>query len=71
MLRTAGAGVANQQPMFVYGGNNIVAFNSNYTHNLQDNCAVNVTPICRPVSFEVLPLASAYQLPNTGSHTLR
>jgi type II secretory pathway pseudopilin PulG len=66
VLRTAGAGVANQQPMFIYGGNDVVAFNSNYTHSLQDNCAVNVNPDAPPGSFEVLPVASAYQLPNTG-----
>ena len=66
VLRTAGAGVANQQPMFIYGGNSVVAFNSNYTHNLQDNCAVNINPDAPPGSFEILPVASAYQLPNTG-----
>jgi prepilin-type N-terminal cleavage/methylation domain-containing protein len=66
VLRTAGAGVANQQPMFIYGGNDIVAFNSNYTHNLQDDCAVNVNPDAPPGSFEILPVASAYQFPNTG-----
>jgi prepilin-type N-terminal cleavage/methylation domain-containing protein len=66
VLRTAGAGVANQQPMFIYGGNNVVAFNSNYTHNVQDKCAVNVNPDVPPGAFEILPVASAYQLPNTG-----
>ena len=66
VLRTTGSGVANQQPMFIYGGNSVVAFNSNYTHNLQDNCAVNINPDAPPGSFEVLPAASAYQLPNTG-----
>ncbi|MEP7226220.1 MAG: prepilin-type N-terminal cleavage/methylation domain-containing protein [Gemmatimonadales bacterium] len=66
VLRTAGAGVANQQPMFIYGANNVVAFNSNYTHNIQDNCAVNINPDAPPGSFEILPVASAYQLPNTG-----
>ena len=66
VLRTTGAGVANQQPMFIYGGDNVVAFNANYTHNLQDNCAVNVNPDTPPGSFEIMPVASAYQLPNTG-----
>ncbi len=66
VLRTAGAGVTNLQPMFIYGGNNVVAFNSNYTHDLQDGCAVNVNPDAPPGSFEILPVASAYQLPNTG-----
>jgi prepilin-type N-terminal cleavage/methylation domain-containing protein len=66
VLRTTGAGVANLQPMFIYGGNNVVAFNSNYTHNDVDNCAVNVNPDAPPGSFDILPAASAYQLPNTG-----
>ena len=66
VLRTTGSGVANQQPMFIYGGNDIVAFNANYTHNLQDNCAVYVNPDTPPGSFEIMPVASAYQLPNTG-----
>jgi prepilin-type N-terminal cleavage/methylation domain-containing protein len=66
VLRTTGAGVANQQPMFVYGGNDIVALNSNYTNNLQDFCAVNVNPDAPPGSFEIMPLASAYVLPNTA-----
>jgi hypothetical protein len=66
MLRTTGAGVANQQPMFIYGGDNVVAFNSNYTNNLQDFCAVNVNPDAPAGSFEILPVASAYVLPNTA-----
>lgn len=47
-LRTAGSGVANQQPMFIYGGSSVVAFNSNYTVELQDFCAVNVNPDAAP-----------------------
>jgi prepilin-type N-terminal cleavage/methylation domain-containing protein len=66
VLRTTGSGVANQQPMFIYGGNDVVAFNANYTHNLQDNCAVNVNPDAPPGSFEIMPVASAYIFPNTA-----
>jgi prepilin-type N-terminal cleavage/methylation domain-containing protein len=65
-LRTAGAGVANQQPMFIYGGNDIVAFNSNFTNVNQDRCAVNINPDAPVGSFEILPLASAYVFPNTA-----
>lgn len=65
-LRTTGAGVANQQPMFVYGGNDVVAFNSNLTHVNQDGCAVNINPDAPVGSFEILPLAAAYTLPNTA-----
>jgi hypothetical protein len=66
LLRTAGAGVANQQPMFIYGGNDVVAFNANYTHNVQDNCAVHINPDMPASEVGILPLASAYVLPNTG-----
>jgi prepilin-type N-terminal cleavage/methylation domain-containing protein len=65
-LRTTGAGVANQQPMFIYGGNDVVAFNSNFTHVNQDRCAVNVNPDAPVGSFEILSPAQAYVLPNTG-----
>jgi hypothetical protein len=64
-LRTTGAGVANQQPMFIYGGNDVVAFNSNFTNVNQDRCAVNINPDAPVGSFEILPLASAYTFPNT------
>lgn len=66
VLRTAGSGVANQQPMFIYGGNDVVAFNSNFTHVNQDQCAVNINPDAPVGSYEVLPLASAYVFPNTA-----
>jgi prepilin-type N-terminal cleavage/methylation domain-containing protein len=65
-LRTTGAGVANQQPMFIYGGNDVVAFNSNFTNVNQDRCAVNINPDAPVGSFEILPLASAYMFPNTA-----
>jgi prepilin-type N-terminal cleavage/methylation domain-containing protein len=65
-LRTAGSGVANVQPMFIYGGNDVVAFNSNYTHVVQDDCAVNINPDAPDGSYEVLPVGSAFTLPNTG-----
>jgi prepilin-type N-terminal cleavage/methylation domain-containing protein len=66
MLRTTGAGVANQQPMFIYGDNDVVAFNSNWTHNNQDDCAVNINADAPVGSFEILPQAQAYVLPNTA-----
>jgi prepilin-type N-terminal cleavage/methylation domain-containing protein len=65
-LRTTGSGVANQQPMFIYGGDDVVAFNANYTNVNQDRCAVNVNPDAPAGSYEILPLASAYILPNTA-----
>lgn len=66
MLRTAGAGVANQQPMFIYGGNDVVAFNANYTSQDPDNCAVHVNLDAPVGTYEILPQASAYVLPNSA-----
>jgi prepilin-type N-terminal cleavage/methylation domain-containing protein len=66
VLRTAGAGVTNQQPMFLYGGNDIVAFNTNYTSPLQDFCAVNINSDAPAGSFDILPVADAYTFPNTA-----
>ena len=65
-LRTAGAGVTSQQPMFIYGGNDVVAFNTNYTSPIQDNCAVNVNPDAPVGSFEMMTAAQAYVLPNSA-----
>lgn len=65
VLRTAGAGVGNQQPMFIYGGNDVVAFNSNYVATTADNCAVNINPDAPAGSVDVLPVGSATTIPNT------
>jgi prepilin-type N-terminal cleavage/methylation domain-containing protein len=65
-LRTTGSGVINQQPMFIYGGPDVVAFNSNFTNVNQDGCAVNVNPDAPVGAYEILPLTSAYVLPNTA-----
>lgn len=64
-LRTAGAGVASQQPMFVYGGNDVVAFNADFTSSLPTGCSVNVNPDAPAGSHETMTLGQAYILPNT------
>lgn len=66
LLRTAGAGVVSQQPMFVYGGNDVVAFNADHASNLVTGCAVNVNPDAPIGSFETMTLAQAYTLPNSA-----
>jgi prepilin-type N-terminal cleavage/methylation domain-containing protein len=66
VLRTTGMGVVSQQPMFIYGANDVVAFNTNYTHVNQDGCAVNINPDAPAGSYEILPQASAFTLPNTA-----
>lgn len=46
ILRTLGAGVTGQQPMLVYGGNDVVAFNTDYveTDTTDYRWAVNFNP---------------------------
>ncbi len=66
VLRTAGAGAEAQQPLFVYGDSITVAVNVNYTSDIQDGSAVYINPDAPAGSFTVLPLASAYVLPNTA-----
>jgi hypothetical protein len=52
--------------MFIYGGNDIVAFNSNYTHVNQDGCAVHVNPDAPVGGYEILSTADQFTLPNTA-----
>lgn len=66
MLRTAGAGVTSIQPMFVYGGNDVVAFNSNYTSDVPDNCAVNTNPDAPAGSVDIMTTTQAAAIPNSS-----
>jgi hypothetical protein len=52
--------------MFIYGGNDIVAFNSNYTHVNNDGCAVHVNMDAPVGSYEILTTADQFTLPNTA-----
>jgi prepilin-type N-terminal cleavage/methylation domain-containing protein len=65
MLRTAGAGVATQQPMFIYGNDSVVAFNANYDARVADNCAVNTNPDAPVASVDIMTTASAAPIPNS------
>lgn len=44
VLRTTGAGTASSQPMFVYGGNDVVVINANFASDIQDGNAVYINP---------------------------
>ncbi len=66
MLRTAGAGVASQQPMFIYGGNDVVAFNANYASRVVDNCAVNTNPDAPALAVDLMTTAAAAAIPNSA-----
>jgi prepilin-type N-terminal cleavage/methylation domain-containing protein len=65
-LRTTGAGVASEQPMFVYGGPNVVVFNTNYWASIPDGCAVNLNPDAPAGALDVLPVGQAFVVPNTA-----
>lgn len=66
MLRTAGAGVSSAQPMFIYGANDVLAFNSNYTSDVPDNCAVNTNPDAPAGSVDIMTTAQAAVIPNSS-----
>lgn len=67
-LRTLGAGVAGQQPMLVYGGNDVIAFNTDYVENDSTNFrwAVYYNPNVNASSVDAWPQSSAGTLPNTS-----
>jgi prepilin-type N-terminal cleavage/methylation domain-containing protein len=44
VLRTAGSGVANNQPMLVYADSNTVVINANFASDIQDGNAVYINP---------------------------
>ncbi len=67
-LRTLGAGVAGQQPMLVYGGNNVIAFNTDYVENDSTTFrwAVYYNPNVSSFAVDAWPQSSAGTLPNTS-----
>jgi prepilin-type N-terminal cleavage/methylation domain-containing protein len=66
-LRTLGAGVAGQQPMLVYGGDNVIAFNTDYVENDSTNFrwAVYYNPNVNNNSVAAWLAGAAATLPNT------
>ncbi len=68
ILRTLGAGVTGQQPMLVYGGNDVVAFNTDYTESdtTDFRWAVNWNPSIPAEDAMVWRLENAGAIPNTS-----
>lgn len=65
-LRTAGAGVPDQQPFLVYAGADVVAFNADYATNVaNDVFAVYLDPDAPTGDVTALTKAQRLQLPNT------
>lgn len=67
-LRTLGAGVSGQQPMLVYGGNDVIAFNTDYVENDSTTFrwAVYYNPNVNAFASDAWPQSSAATLPNTS-----
>lgn len=67
IVRTMGAGVTGQQPMLVYGGNDVLAFNTDYTENDTTNYrwAVNFNPSINGRFTQAWDVSAAQAIPNT------
>ena len=68
VLRTLGSGVTGQQPMLVYGGNDVVAFNTDYAETDTTNYrwAVNFNPSISSSAAEVWTVGGAGVIPNSS-----
>ncbi len=66
-VRTAGSGVPDIQPYLIYAGEDVVAFNANYTSNITtDVSAVYVDPDAPAGSVSALMATSTITVPNTS-----
>lgn len=66
-LRTAGSGVPDIQPYLVYAGEDVVAFNANYTSNIAtDVSAVYVDPDAPAGSVSALMVTNTITVPNSA-----
>jgi len=68
VLRTLGAGVTGQQPMLVYGANDVVAFNTDFIENdtTEFRWAENYDPSGSARDAEVWDAANAQPIPNSS-----
>jgi prepilin-type N-terminal cleavage/methylation domain-containing protein len=68
VLRTLGTGVSGQQPMLVYGGNDVIAFNTDYAENdtATSRWAVTFNPDADTTTTVAWDAASQTVIPNTA-----
>lgn len=68
LLRTMGSGTVGLQPMLVYGGNDVIAFNTDYVENdtTDFRWAVNYNPAVPDNQAFAWDVAAAATLPNTA-----
>ena len=65
-LRTTGAGVAPNQPMFVFGSNDALVFNTNFASDIQDGSAVYINPDLAPGAITSLLNTQKITIPGTA-----
>jgi prepilin-type N-terminal cleavage/methylation domain-containing protein len=66
VLRTTGAGTGTSQPMFVYGSNDALVFNTNYATDIPDGIAVYVNPDLPVGATDGMTTALQMVLPGTA-----
>jgi prepilin-type N-terminal cleavage/methylation domain-containing protein len=65
-LRTLGSNVPDEQPFLIYAGSDVVAFNADYTSNVDDPYAVYYDPDAPTGSVTALTADRAFTFPNTS-----
>ncbi len=65
LLRTTGAGTAGNQPMLVYGSNDAVVFNTNFSSDIQDGNAVYINPSLPAGAINSMTTALTMTIPGT------
>lgn len=66
LLRTTGAGTAPNQPMFVYGSNDALVFNTNFSTDLPDGNAVYVNPSLPAGAINSMTTGLTMTIPGTA-----
>lgn len=66
VARTAGSGSVARQPMLVYGDENTLVVNTNFSSDVDDGLAVNVTPDLPAGANTALRVASPITIPGTA-----
>ncbi|MEP7325449.1 MAG: prepilin-type N-terminal cleavage/methylation domain-containing protein [Gemmatimonadota bacterium] len=66
LLRTTGAGTAPNQPMFAYGSNDALVFNTNFSTDLADGNAVYVNPSLPAGAINSMTTGLTMTIPGTA-----
>jgi prepilin-type N-terminal cleavage/methylation domain-containing protein len=66
VVRTMGGGVGINQPMLIYGGNDVIMFNADYASDLPDGVAVYVNPDLPAGANLAMTTAARITIPNVS-----